>query len=859
MGGLCRTYRPLFLVLSLASAVPAMGQTASLPTTSPAIQQAIRDLGSDTWQVREDAVKKLWEAGKEAEPSLCAVAAGAHKEAAARAAAILGKFRMGIYPDTPEEVVALIMEMWTSTEVNKKKQAFTKLSSRGALNSKLLLRLAVSAEGADLHYFLCSWVEDRLVRDVRLLAQGQNEPAEDAFALGAELDSEPALCIWAAYITGRGQAQDKIRQLADPASPGEGRLLAFLLRANGERKRAAEAAAKVHDDRLARAFLLESGDWATAAQLPITERHGPGTLTVEQGALEIGRRMAVARLTGSKDDWETSLSEAERLWKGITGKPNVTGQYEVIYAMLLNEQWDRAMQMMQEEHHVEHVVDFLIARTCYREAAELAERPEVKASAVVPAWCWSKLHGILGHRKQLVECTQNPQEPTGPEAHVAWFRRAGLVKEAMPIAAKLLSRPRPEEEPGILASLFDTEEAPAWWSCLKRLSPREAVAVRLEKVRSIMQGDLEDAAVTGLLDEAAKGATPQDVLGLALFAERRGFVDMARRLALVAAAGPLSDRQAGRLGYLLLHMKEYEPAAAQYAVLSKPDRPDAVAMWLQGWALQQAGKKEQGAKLMALGDFLALASVSARVTLAEQMSRLGLKEEAARQRRLALRFAKPMLQDGGDNARQAAEGLNESAGDCRESANLLESYRLFMLTGGGVLSNDGAARLAYSIHDRRMRACLLDGDFAVAEAELTKCLEAQPLRLDAVFPYVREMDRRSQKAKADAAFEKVWGTFQSVLEKHPDSSGVLDEQAWLGACSRRKLVEALALAERAVQLRPEEPRPLSTLAEVCFQLDKKDQAIAAIRKAMRLDARGSNVAPFLRRQLLREFNSEARQ
>src|SRR5262245_66093782 len=65
----------------------------------------VRDLESDdpaTWRA---AVRKLWEAGKVAEPPLRAAMKHRDADVVLRARLVLARFDWGIYPDTPAAVV----------------------------------------------------------------------------------------------------------------------------------------------------------------------------------------------------------------------------------------------------------------------------------------------------------------------------------------------------------------------------------------------------------------------------------------------------------------------------------------------------------------------------------------------------------------------------------------------------------------------------------------------------------------------------------------------------------------------------------------------------------------------------------
>src|SRR5207244_348633 len=94
--------------------------------TPDQVRQAIDDLASPRFAVRERASKLLWEAGKSAEEALRAAARSQDEETANRAKAIVEKFDWGLYPDTPAAVVKLI-EKFRGGDPDTRQQAVAEL------------------------------------------------------------------------------------------------------------------------------------------------------------------------------------------------------------------------------------------------------------------------------------------------------------------------------------------------------------------------------------------------------------------------------------------------------------------------------------------------------------------------------------------------------------------------------------------------------------------------------------------------------------------------------------------------------------------------------------------------------------
>src|SRR5262245_97638 len=88
-------------------AVPNWADTPPAPQPTPAeIEQLVRPLGDKRFPTREQAAKKLWQIGAAAEPVLRRAVKDPDVEIAERARSLLDKFAWGIFPDTPEKVVA---------------------------------------------------------------------------------------------------------------------------------------------------------------------------------------------------------------------------------------------------------------------------------------------------------------------------------------------------------------------------------------------------------------------------------------------------------------------------------------------------------------------------------------------------------------------------------------------------------------------------------------------------------------------------------------------------------------------------------------------------------------------------------
>jgi tetratricopeptide (TPR) repeat protein len=289
---------------------------------------------------------------------------------------------------------------------------------------------------------------------------------------------------------------------------------------------------------------------------------------------------------------------------------------------------------------------------------------------------------------------------------------------------------------------------------------------------------------------------------------------------------------AGRAGDLALAESNWSNAAKFYATAAKTAPTDTLASYLCGYALSKSGAAEEGAKQLRSAKLVAL-SPEARLVLAGGLQERGLKNEAVEELELVRRTALPDSTQATSAAQYVGNIVNR--GEPARAAECWEHLRLHVLnTNSNFNEVEGYLSLSQLIHRARASAAIGLAQADKAAAELEACDKLLPADVRLVVELVPKLNRAGMSAVADSLFERAYADHQRVIEEFPQSAVHFNNAAWICARAQRKLEEALALAETAVKLAPDEAAYRDTLAEVHFQRGDRDAAVAAAQKCIEL-------------------------
>jgi tetratricopeptide (TPR) repeat protein len=880
----------------VAAAWAVSGGAAPLPKPTPEqIAHWVQQLGDNDFAAREQASRKLWAAGEPAEAALREAARSDDAEVARRARDILDKFKVGIYPDTPKDVVELLVN-YQAADAGRKGEIVRKLAEGGAASQKALRKIVSSEDNEELKNLIFGTVARQLPL---LLAADNREDLEPLLEAGLYV-SNMGPGPYAAYWLLRGKLDERIASLEsrakgpDPKKVAE--VLASLYRARGDLVAARRAAEAAERQDLVEALLYEAADWKELARLPdLTNAAHP----VEKA----GFRAAFHRLAGNGKDFEAALDELRKLAEAKPGQENQENTFYCAKALFLNDRAAEALELLAHGGRPAVRFEILCTQHKYADALALVEQarsvvakeelrtpedPEARKRAQENLRILEELEArtlyILGERDkaQAIFARRAAEIKEGAEA--AAFEglldaeyRAGLKVQALEHCARLLEVLEPKNALAnlvarpLLAKVFPdkTDAAVVWWVLLRQKSSTEGTARLLRRLRDLIDGRSPSGEVKALVEEAERAPAlraEEEALrpaALAEVAHAAGLDELARSCLEKAASpppapGPLTEAEEEerrrkiatallRLGDLLAKRKQWERAADHYRQAWDKDRREPLPLFLAGWALDKGGQAAEGRKLMEKSHWLPLGDEASRYTFLQDLGRRGHPEAARREADLLRRVGRPAgFYLGGALRRQALDAAARK--DYRTAATDYELAMLLCIHPSTSFVQPGAyVGVPALVHRFRAAGELTAGKIDAARREIALSRTDLPGGIDLATQLVPLLERGGHKKDADQLFADTLAVYENLCRDYPKCAWAHNSAAWLSACCRRNLDGALAHANKAVELAPDNAGHLDTLAEVLFQRGDKDRAVATQKRAIELDPK----KPYFRKQLRR--------
>jgi hypothetical protein len=829
-----------------------LGEAAPAEPSREAIAQAVQQLGSQRFAVREKASTFLRAAGRAAEPALREAAKSDDLEVGRRAQAILDEFKWGLYPDTPPALIELI-QRYRAGDDKERLRALGELFAQGKAGCAVLKKLATAEDDPDQRQAIQNFIADYLGRTLPLkLAAGDPGPIEDLLdvALVAGLPEGPR--HYAAFVAWRGRLDAKLAEFQARERDGDAtaaEVLATLYRMKGDLARARAAAEKAGKADLIETILLEQGDWNALLQRP-------AAADGQDAAWALGVRAAYLRRAGQVEEFEKAVSEL-RKFRGAEA-------WSAASALFFNDRPNEAIELLAQSADPIAAFELLALQWKFREALALAEKARADGSPhrfgleVLEA----RTRWRLGEKERAREIFVRlgdlglKERSSAPYANLVQTEyRLGLKDLAFDHCGRLLARWRSDRPREVLDLVFPKQgtTAEAWWKYLNKPSGVPA-ADALPRLRKLLEGKLPAAEFEALVKQAEQAARKlqggeyaQWLHTLAETCRLTGREDLLRYYLEKRVEVAASADAHLRLGNFLAGRADWNAAAEQYRLSWEKDRQKAVPLYLRGWALARAGREAEGRPLTELAHWLPLGNEDARYQLADTLQEHDLRDESRRELELLARLG-TLDTEQLPNALGRLSDAALARKDYAQAAAYMERVVLLCLrTHRRFVKNEGYLLGPLLVHHYRLRALVAAGRPAETGPELRHCLGVLPADDNLPIALVPELANRGRRQEADELFAAAFAVHAKACADYPKSALAHNALAWLAARCRRNLDEALEHAKKAVALAPEEPGYADTLAEVYFQRGAKQDAIAWIKKSMELDPKRE----YFRKQLKR--------
>jgi tetratricopeptide (TPR) repeat protein len=847
------------ILVALFFCAQLLGDQPSTPPLEEQIEKAIRQLGDDSFHVREKATNFLWSAGRAAEPALRQAEESADREVVRRARSVLDKFKWGIYPDTPKEIIELVAR-YQGGDPQAKRNIVQQLLDKGSAGYLVLTRLAVAEPGADERQALLQQLAQEGPRVfAQLIASGSFAALEGVLetSLGGNIDSTPR--NYAAYCLFRGRIDLKISQYASRGGKAAAEILTYLYRAKGDLSSAASAAARSGKSELARAILWEQGAWKE-----LLDRHRQSSGDSTRKEVEaIGFLAAYQRLAGDVQGLGATLAEVKKL--ATDGPDHSENGWQCAKILLLNDRPNEAIEVLEKTKKYGTAFELLCAQMRYAEAFELAASAKAGDEILDMEIQRGRVLYLLGKTDEARTLFASLGERIKSAARISAYtslveieNRLGLKEEALTHAAAILARTR--DDAGTLDLLEalcpdKAEVALEWWRFLRRTFPNESPAKSIKRLPDILDGKLPVEALASFAAEGEKhvfesAADRREKWRTALadaFRAAGSDQDALAYLEREANTRSASAQAEIHLADYLTEKKSWEQAAARYGQAWKKDQHQALALYLQGWALEHAGHSDEGKKAMTMARWLPLADDAGRYALGEGLEKRGLARDAEREFALLLRTGQT---DSWyvSNARRRLARAALSRKDYLAAADQDERALLDCLrTGTGFVRPGAYLAVPHLVHRQRARGLLAAGRFDDAGKEIELALAALPGEVDVAIELVGDLEKQGRKKNAQELFDRLFTLHEKVCAEYPKSAWAHNTLAWLAARCQRQLQKALTHAETAVKLEPKDTSYKDTLAEVHFQRGETDKAAELMRACTQANPKNA----YYRKQLER--------
>lgn len=852
------------------AAIFAFATSLALAATPP--EELVKRLSDDSFRVREDASKELWELGESALPLLEKTAAGSDPEAAHRAHKLIDQIRLGVLPDTPPDVAELVRKYLAAEGNNrmaplyglKEKRAWRQIlrlyageKAKGggdpASNDQLKQAVQGVAELAARECILSGEIHKAV--EYLLMAPDEGRARENALAALARADSSAAKWIEEAMRKDEPAAQQRwhlakhlaagnlgaAEELAVSLKDQKTVALIHLSKGNPvpflEGRWDSEGLSEVHNlYRGAVKEIWQKGKVSDATVRRLADSVKPANEEVDNGLYVASSLL----LLGKEKEGEAILLKLNPViaFTYYDALDRVDDALKVIgldpknpdYAKFGSEKLKRFLEN-QEEHSLDK--DMLLAVVGFMDRRGM----DKEAKAILTP---------------LLKAQRDKDQEAFVETLTELFNRNGegiehlVIEEAIDYAGK-----DPLRWSEIYQAAFSERDAPnTWLQWLEKQGVQEP-AERLKIVAGIFglwrgeekRRDVWIERAWQVADKAEPVERMAILRMLATYSSECGdAVTGIRAMKELIAAKP-GDEWLGNYVIDLSAMGQFAEAGEIWKkwMEERPDRPEFRACLSA--CLRLGGKNAEADEQDRLIEKLYLGEASAG-------SRIGMAYATFGDYGRARMWWKKVVIEGSPEDRSWAEAAvtlardSLIAGDWAIAASLGEVVAWTEMLGGSVYYPQ-AMKLRYRLNVDVARAFdLLRRDRKQGLEQLSRC--ARNTSMEAFLPedFFPALGREGLIEQQKTWAEESWQRQMAVIARFPAADNPKNTAAWLGARAGIHLQESEALVKEALTMRPDHPAYLDTLAEIWFARGDRAKALEYSRKAISREPKDSD----LRRQ-----------
>jgi hypothetical protein len=823
------------------------------PNAEPAIQALIADLSNESFPVREEASRKLWNLGEVAVDALTQAAAGDDPEVVHRANELLRKIELYITPDTDPSVIALV-ERYKQAALAERVSLLNAMQEKRAYRQ--ILKLYAAESDSKLRSELQTTVGAIAVFAAReRLAEGDGAGARELLELAPA--GARNLMALAAFHRANGTLEEELQRAKTSKARGAPAWQLALQRAAGRLDDAQAAAMDAGEPLLAATMAMLAGDpqpWleyhnARLPAGPAVDLYTPLALKRWQGKpiLKAELEPAIKRLNSRNPSARTlAFSSLFLIGESAAAEPAFV-KTSPLDAFVYFEALERVPEALAAIGLDPANPDYAAwATTRFERLIDEPDDSDVATSELVTIASFLENRGL---HEELAKAYDPPLAHLAKKDLDAFTTflgalfgnrliRTNIVGPLMRAGTGWAGEDEDRWEELIIAAFGDNDENLACWKWLGELKPDATRKQRLAALFALSgygadPDHLREPWLALAWDAITKAdATEQPTLLkrlASMLGETRDVANNLKIRDLLPADQPTTELDGLYLLDLSAAGRWEEASKIILKLFSNKDQPAAnTRADLHAYAaacLRRAGHADAAAIHDAWVDKLALGDATTYLRIGHGYAFGGDYERCSLWWERAAREAAPDSENYASILSAHAtdlikRGLWKQAAATSEALAQIYSDANFSSTSPLVF-----LRLRLQA-DQAHALSLLESDRPKALALLEQCHALLPCDgslADHFFPALRQAGLIEQH---DAWFKITWQHIQAVIQQYPESHNTRNTAAWLAARAMRHLDEAEAHLNKALATHPHQAAYLDTMAELQFARGKREQAIA---------------------------------